>query len=208
MKIVLVTQRVYVNIDYGERYDQLDQRWITFLQSLDIWPVLAPNNPSLIKKFIEKHSIDGVLLTGGNSLVRYGGDAPERDETEKTLLDWALNKDVPLLGVCRGMQVIQNYYDNELCNVTGHVGERHILSVESGCRLSDSLLHYPSVNSYHNQGATDVSGDIVKAAESEDGVVMAIEHIDRQVFGVMWHPEREETIQAGDQVLFKYVFGM
>lgn len=208
MKIIAVTQRVYVNHEFGERYDMLDQKWIPFLRSFDLWPLPVPNNLIYIKQLVEKYDINGVLLTGGNSLVRYGGNAPERDEIESFLLDWVLKEDVPLLGICRGMQVIQDYYGNKLNNVTGHVAQRHRLSVESGFRSSDLLLNYSSVNSYHQQGATDVHGDIIKTAESEDGVVMAIEHIDKQVFGVMWHPEREMELQAADRMLFNYVFGV
>jgi len=206
MKTIAVTQRVYENKEYAEKYDQLDQRWIDLLLSLNLWPILVPNNLVFISKFVAKHEVDGVLLTGGNSLVSYGGNAPERDEAENFLLEWALKNNVPLLGVCRGMQVIQDYFGNELKDIAGHVAQRHKLVVESGCRLSRVMYDYSSVNSYHNQGTMDVYGDILKIAQSEDGVVMAIEHINKEVYGVMWHPERETITQAGDQLLFNYIF--
>ena len=109
MKKVVVTQRVDVTSTYGERRDCLDQRWIELLLSVGLFPVLVPNNLDYVKKLIATEQIDGVLLTGGNSLLNYGGDAPERDEVEKNLLELAILKNIPLLGVCRGMQIIQNY---------------------------------------------------------------------------------------------------
>ena len=146
MKRIAITQRVEEKKSYNERRDVLDQKWVEFLLSVEIWPVLVPNNLEYVKKFIEKEDIDGVLLTGGNSLVRYGGDAPERDEVERFILNWALEVNVPLLGVCRGMQIIQDYFGYNLSNISGHVGLRHSLDVIDNCRLSKALKRYSYVN--------------------------------------------------------------
>lgn len=62
----------------------------------------------------------GIVLTGGNSLCKYGGNAPERDENEHTLIDYAVQNNIPLYGLCRGMQVILDYFGIELENVAFH----------------------------------------------------------------------------------------
>jgi N5-(cytidine 5'-diphosphoramidyl)-L-glutamine hydrolase len=206
MKRIAVTQRVYETSSFEERRDSLDQKWTKFLMSVDLLPVLLPNQLDCAQKTIMENQIDGVLLTGGNSLVRYGGDAPERDRLESFLLKWAMGEDIPLLGVCRGMQVIQENFGNDLEVVSNHVGKRHTLIVEEGCRLSDVVKSLPDVNAYHDFGARKVSGQLISVATSLDGVVMAVEHHEKSVFGIMWHSEREDPFCEQEKNLFREIF--
>jgi N5-(cytidine 5'-diphosphoramidyl)-L-glutamine hydrolase len=206
MRRIAITQRVCETSSFGERRDALDQRWIEFLMSVDLLPILLPNQLNCAQKILEENQIDGILLTGGNSLIRYGGDAPERDKLEFFLLDWAMRKNVPLLGVCRGMQIIQDNFNNNLEQVSNHVGKRHILEVKQGCRLSDVVESLPDVNSFHDFGTREVSGKLIPVATSLDGIVMAVEHNDKQVFGVMWHSEREYPFREQEKNLFRKVF--
>ena len=206
MKRIALTQRVELKPSYSERRDVLDQRWIEFLLSIKLWPILVPNNLHYVRKLFGDGGIDGVLLTGGNSLVHYGGEASERDEVEKFILEWALERNTPLLGVCRGMQVIQDYFGNKLIKISGHVATRHTLFVEDNRRLSLVVQQYSDVNSYHNMGTKYVEGDLLKVAASFDGVVMAVEHREKEIFGVMWHSERESPFRVEDTLLFDYIF--
>ncbi|MDB0021085.1 gamma-glutamyl-gamma-aminobutyrate hydrolase family protein [Candidatus Pseudothioglobus singularis] len=206
MKRIAITQRVEEKKSYNEKRDVLDQKWIDFLLSIEIWPILVPNNLQYVKKFIKSENIDGVLFTGGNSLVRYGGDAPERDEVERFILNWALESNVPLLGVCRGMQIIQDYFGYNLSNISGHVGVRHSLDVIDNCRLSEALKRYSDVNSYNNFGSRKEDGNLLKIATSSDGIIMAVEHQEKNIFGIMWHSEREFPFRREDKLLFKDIF--
>lgn len=206
MKRIAVTQRVDMISSHEERRDALDQRWIPFLQTINLLPILVPNNIPYVQQLIEDKSIDGILLTGGNSLVKYGGDAPERDEIEKLLIGFAYSKKIPLLGVCRGMQMIQDYFNNSLCEVAGHVATRHSLVVEEGLRISNVVNRYKDVNSFNNYGAYKVNGDLLPVAHSLDDVVMAVEHKEHKIFGIMWHSEREPPFNKNDQDMFKEIF--
>ena len=207
MKSVAVTQRVDVIESYGEARDALDQRWIDFLLSINLYPILIPNNRDYVQQLLKSERLEGVLLTGGNSLAQYGGIAPERDEVENLLLDWAIENSIPVLGVCRGMQVIQHYFDNELIQVPNHVAKYHVLKTEEGCRLNSSVAQYEKVNSYHDLGAYQVQGkDLKLVASSLDGVVMAIEHVNKEVYGIMWHSEREQPFLQQEQLLYKHIF--
>ena len=206
MKHIAITQRVNIVDSYVERRDALDQRWINFFLSVNLLPILVPNNINYIKKLVNDVRIDGVLLTGGENLAKYGGNVPERDEVEFFLINWAVEHNMPLLGVCRGMQVIQDYFNNKLNKVPNHVKVRHSLVVENDCRLSDLLKSYKDVNSFHNYGSHEVNFELKKIASSLDGVVMAIEHQQKNIFGVMWHMEREFPFCNTDQALFNHIF--
>jgi len=206
VKKIIVTQRVDVIVDYRERRDAIDQRWLGFLLSINIFPILVPNSLDYIKQVIITEDIDGILFTGGNSLVSYGGDAPERDEVEIFLLEWAIKKNIPVLGVCRGMQLIQHYFNNQLVPISDHVATRHKLQIEKGKRLSPILDNMYDVNAFHLLGTHKVTGELELVAKSVDGVVMAVEHKQYDIFGIMWHSERENPYLVKDIELYKEIY--
>jgi len=199
VKAVAITQRVTVVPDYGERRDCLDQAWTRFLQICGLMPIIVPNVPAAAISLCNSISLAGYILTGGNDLVSVGGDAPERDATEVALLELADRHQQPVLGVCRGMQVIQSRYAIPLRRVEGHVASRQTILVER-CPTE--------VNSYHHFAATESRPPLEVWAVADDGVVKAIRHSDRPMTGIMWHPERFEPFRSDDIALVRQVFGV
>ncbi|MDR0375552.1 MAG: gamma-glutamyl-gamma-aminobutyrate hydrolase family protein [Treponema sp.] len=189
MKIVLLSQRVEVVESYGERRDCLDQNWYRFIMDCGYVPAAAPNHAAVAADIFRAMSPAGLIFTGGNDLVAYGGSAPERDETERRLLEYAMAENIPVLGVCRGMQFIHCFFGGVLQKVEGHAAVRH-------------RLHFKGkevdVNSYHNYGVTKLQHDFFPLASSGDGVIEAMGHRSRAIMGVMWHPEREEKSRERD----------
>jgi len=197
MKLIAVTQRVVVDPATGERRDALDQRWPRLLLQCGLVPLIVPNCLRAAQRLAARLPLEGVLLTGGNDLAAYGGDAPERDETEAFFLRDALAGGRPLLGVCRGMQMIQHFLGVPLVRVEGHVALRHRVRGEGSSR---------EVNSYHRLGAWTSVPDLEVQATAPDGVIEAVQHRRRRVAGIMWHPEREEPATAADLALLRSFF--
>lgn len=191
MKPILFTQRVEIVPSYQERRDCADQRIAEFISACGFLPIPVPNCSDLAFELIRELHPTGIILTGGNSLVRYGGNAPERDDMDFALLEVAVQRRVPLYGFCRGMQSIIAYFGNEIVDVNGHVAVRHI--VRSG-------KDFYEVNSYHNQACVRLERDsgLLEEAWSDDGVIEAIRHDKLPIMGTMWHPEREKIFAAGD----------
>lgn len=198
MTIIAITQRVVVDPRHGERRDCLDQRWTAFLRACGLVPLPVPNDPAAATMLVDAASVRGVLLTGGNDLSAYGGDAPERDETENALLDFAERTGRPALGVCRGMQVIQNRFGVPLQRIEGHVTKRQIVCIDG---------EHAEVNSYHNYGSKVTRPPLDVWGVAEDDVVEAVRHPNGKILGIMWHPERLEPFAARDIVLFCRFFG-
>lgn len=194
---VATTQRTVVADDTGERRDCLDQRWSVFLRKCGLHCLAIPNDLASAIEIVGAAPVAGVLLTGGNDLAKYGGDAPERDEVERALVGWAGENGLPVLGVCRGMQVIQDIYGVALEPVEGHVASTQINIVE-GVRQT--------VNSYHRWGARSSTSPLEIWAIAEDGVVKAIRNRRRKIFAMMWHPERLDPFVERDLALFRSVF--
>jgi len=127
-KCIAVTQRVEYIENIGEKRDSLSQEWSMLADACGFLPLLLPNRLSIVRQLLSAVKPDGILLTGGNDLVAYGGDAPERDETERFLLQYAVENHISLLGVCRGMQIILDFFGTPLQQVRGHVRVEHPLS--------------------------------------------------------------------------------
>jgi putative glutamine amidotransferase len=197
MKKIALTQRVDRIESYGERRDALDQRWPELLLQAGLLPVIIPNNRIWLDTFLPQQSIDGVLLTGGNSLVRYGGNAPERDAVENLLLDHAIALGLPVLGICRGMQLILDRAGIPLQTVSGHVAAEQEIEIE-GVRVK--------VNSYHDWGTRETNDQLEVWAKADDGVIKAVHHQRQRLWGIMWHPERFHPFRAEDIALLGRVF--
>jgi N5-(cytidine 5'-diphosphoramidyl)-L-glutamine hydrolase len=201
---IAITQRISEARDYVERRDSLDQRWIPLLLAHDIWPILVPNNTDYVTHLCKHRDIDGILFSGGENLIHYNGLVPERDETERILLEWAIDVKLPVVGVCRGMQLIQDYFGGKLTSVKGHTATRHRLSVNPDSRYEQRLNSFEDVNAYHGLGAFDSVDELRVSARSEDNVIMAVEHTSLPIFGQMWHPERETLISLQQVALLKH----
>jgi N5-(cytidine 5'-diphosphoramidyl)-L-glutamine hydrolase len=199
MKAVAVSQRVEVIPGYGERRDCLDQEWTRFLAACGLLPVLLPNITDVALTLCERTDVAGVLLTGGNDLTELGGDAVERDAVESALLDFAEQRGLPVLGVCRGMQVIQHRFGIRLCPVEGHVAPKQTIRIDGESR---------EVNSYHRYGAFDSRSPLEPWAVADDGVIKAIRHATQPMTGIMWHPERLTPFSPADMELVRKVFGV
>ena len=198
MKIIAVSQRVVIDPMHGERRDSLDQRWVKFLYAMGYIGIPLPNNLNVATKVLREIRPAGILLTGGNNIALYDGDAPERDEVEHMLVCEALNNDLSLLGVCRGLQYLTYAAGGTLKNIEGHVAHDHKITFKSKQRI---------VNSFHNMGIETPPPGFTITATADDGSVEAIEHPVKPILGIMWHPERFSTIQTEDIDIIHSCFG-
>ena len=198
MKSLLVTQRVVVDARTRERRDALDQRWHKFLGACGLLALPVPNHLPSARRLLSTHSFGGVLLTGGNDLVVYGGDAPERDQVELFLLRHALDQKAPLIGVCRGMQLALTHFGVEQEPVEGHVDPHQTIEIDGAM---------VEVNSFHRWGCRETLDELPAWARAKDGVIKAVNHAEHALAGIMWHPERFERFRAADIALFRAFFG-
>ena len=196
MTPVAVTQRVTIDAEHGERRDALDQRLANLLKACGVAPVPVPNIGEAIVDWIEAVPIGGVLLSGGNDLVGLGGDAPERDETEETLVNVALSRGWPVVGLCRGMQLLAYIHGATLVQQPGHVGRDHAVVGTIN----------QTVNSYHRWCLEDAPPGFATLARAYDGTVEAMAHSQLRLLGLMWHPERDEVPSRSDIELLGQAF--
>jgi putative glutamine amidotransferase len=178
-------------------------------------PLLVPPTREGVDETLD--ALNAIVFTGGSDIdpELYGADPHpetfgihrERDEAELALLRGALARDMPVLGICRGIQVLNVGLGGDLHQhvpeVVGHEGHKndppgqfreHEVAIESGTKLEHVLGRSTQVMSHHHQGLRRIGEGLVEAAHAEDGLVEAIEARGKRfAIGVLWHPE------AGDE---------
>ena len=200
-----ITQRV-AKVDYcNEWRDALDQQLINWVIEAGFIPVPIPNviidldlsinNQPTLDYWVHSLKIDAIILSGGNDI----GEIPQRDMTENYLLSWAEKNIKPVLGICRGMQMMGTYSGGRLIKVDKHVKTRHNLQTIG----SNKQLFSKSVNSYHNQALYKCPSEFKVLAKSEDGCIEAMAHKSLPWEAWMWHPEREDVFYENELDRFR-----
>jgi len=137
VKIVAVSQRVDHYPDRNETRDALDQRLAAFVAICGHVSVPVPNAlGGAIRDWLAVVHPAAVVLSGGNDI----GQCAERDDTELALLAYAQERQLPVLGICRGMQMLAHWSGTGLHPVEGHVRTRHCLVGEQLSQLRAGLL--------------------------------------------------------------------
>ena len=201
---IAVTMRESNAQGYAEERDSLARSWITFLDTVlpeAAWLALPNIGERRVDRFCEQWGINGLILTGGEDI----SVSAARDETERTLLHLALERDWPVFGVCRGLQLIWHEFGGDLGPVEGHIARRHKVRID-GSRIGNEF----EVNSYHGKGPLLSSGLMAEPnrvfAYAMDGTIEGVKFRGGQVLGIMWHPEREPKPAPIDAFLVRKLF--
>jgi putative glutamine amidotransferase len=169
-------------------------------------------------------TVHGMLFPGGADLdpelydqephdETFGVDV-ERDQAELTLLEEALARDMPVLAVCRGSQVLNvargGDLQQHLPDVLGDERHKHTpgtfadhdVTIEEGTRLAALVGERTPVKSHHHQGFGRIGEGLRVAARAEDGTIEAVEDPElRFAVGVLWHPEAGEDMKLFEELV-------
>lgn len=203
MKLVAVSQRVIFDSKYKEMRDALDQNICLFLIEAGYLPIPVPNimthnnscknnNKTFLDDWLLSIKPDAIVLSGGNNLDEYF----KRDLTEKHLLKYAKEKKISLLGICRGMQMMNVWLGGTLQKVDNHVAKSHEIK---------GIINR-TVNSFHNYSILKCPSEFIVLARSLDNQIEAIKHISIPWEGWMWHPERDKKFNNYDLKRIKKLF--
>jgi putative glutamine amidotransferase len=203
--------------DYNTNISSIKNLYCEALEEAGAAPVVLPvsTNKELLDIYIEK--CDGVMVIGGPDIdpvyfgeknMPYNGDiSPYRDVMELELVKKAVLKNKPVLGICRGAQIINVAMGGTLYqDIHAQIKDRelmqhsqsaptwyatHEVAVKKASFLGEVFkAEKASVNSFHHQSVKDVAPDFEVTAWSEDGIIEAIEYNKNSfALGVQWHPE-------------------
>jgi|CXWL01.1.fsa_nt_gi putative glutamine amidotransferase len=211
----------------------MNQRYVHAVMAAGGVPVLIPllaEDPATLRAIYER--IDGVLIPGGVDIdpayyraprhEKLGRLDPARDTSELVLARWAVKDNKPLLGLCRGLQVLNvalggslwqdlaeerpDSLKHDFFPTAGWAREHraHVVEVRGDSRLGEAMGHGAiPVNSMHHQGIRNLGYNLTATATAPDGLIEAIEATEGFAVGVQWHPEMFEGGDAGVGRLFE-----
>ena len=179
-------------------------------------PLLIPPSSEGIGETLD--AVSALVLSGGSDLdpsvyraephPETNGIRPERDRAELALLEAALARDMPVLAVCRGMQVLNVLRGGNLVQhlpeLIGHENHRqvvgvfseHEVTVKPGSRLAGILGERARIKSHHHQGTGKVGRGLDVVAWADDGTIEGLEApAHRFALGVLWHPEEDDGVE-------------
>ena len=185
-----ITMRIVKAPNYDEERDALSHDWNNFSELSNIVLIHIPNLSKVIS-YIEELDLDGIILSGGDDI----GETPKRDDTEYQIMKYCSLNRLPVFGVCRGMQIINTFFNGKLDkDKTGdHIKNSHSVEIVNS-KYVDINERYVNVNSYHQNmiDNTSLGNDLdVFAISKNDNSVEGFIHNSLPIMGVMWHPERE-----------------
>lgn len=183
---------------YFEPRDSISFDWSKYMLSAfpDSQFVYIPNIEENVIDYIKKLKIDVLILSGGDDI----GITPRRDNTELLALKYALKVKIPVIAICRGLQLVHTYFGGKLesgnnAYVTEHKATNHLIDIDGSSRM---------VNSYHtNYLVEDSISDNLEifARSKNDNTIEGL--LNRDILAMMWHPERDAEIVEWNKLLIE-----
>src|SRR6476620_3649284 len=184
--------------------------------------LLVPPSDDGVEETLD--ALDGIVFSGGSDLdpATYGHDrheatggiVKERDRAELALLEAALARDMPVLAVCRGSQVLNVARGGDLVqhlpDVTGDERHKHApgtfadhdVRLAAGSRVGTLLGEHAPVKSHHHQGFGRLGEGLTEVAWADDGTLEAVEDPSRRfAVGVLWHPEAGDDTRLFEELV-------
>lgn len=197
----------------SNEYSYSNKDYVDAVCKLDLMPFILPisTDEKIIKEQVKK--MDAIILQGGHDVnpllfneepkKNLGKTLRDRDFYDLKLIEYAIEEKKPILGICRGLQILNVYFGGSLHQDINentdfdikHLQEQpayeptHNVFCENGSYMQKKLGDKFLVNSFHHMAIKDIAKNFNIAATSKDGIVEAVEDKENKILAVQWHPE-------------------
>jgi len=199
MKKIIITQRQDCLGNFREVRDNIDIRLINLIEKIGFLPISIPNSIQKFDLFLRSLNPDGIILSGGGDINK----KDDRYNVEIKLIKYSINKNIPLLGICRGAQQINSFFGGKQKRIKNHVRKNHIINFKNNIFFKQIKR-----NSFHDYGFNEslISRDLTILGTSNDNIVEYFIHKKNKISGIMWHPERYKVLKEFDKKIFEKIF--
>ena len=215
-----------ISANYGDNNSKLAENYYKSVVAVGGVPVIIPVTDDLATIEAIVGRLDGILLSGGGDMhPRYYNEEPIpengtpdelRDRYDVTLIKSAVEYQLPVLGICRGMQVINTVFGGSLYQdinvqyadkqpMCHSQNEERSVTTQTASVVADSLLYSIvscntlPINSIHHQAVKRIADGFRAVAFADDGICEAIESLYYPILGVQWHPEHLSGADAAGE---------
>ena len=210
MKKIGITQRIEFIPKLNEVRSSLDLNWGSFFSAAGLNFAPLPFTDEADSNLECFHNFDGFVFSGGGdiaSLCEFNKDKEIqglRDTLEKQILTHCIKNNVPLIGICRGMQQLAYQFGCEFVEAKDPPNSSHSLLMQNECELCLP----DEVNSYHSWAvcSDNFPSELTILAFDKHRYVEAFKHKVLPIFGFMWHPERLKCSSKLNTQIFKDIF--
>lgn len=185
-KFIGISQRLIENDGYYEIREALSLDWGKLFKNENLFNNFLPLPISYEIDFkYYANSLSGVILSGGNDLncINPNKLSKIRDNYEISVIDYCIDSKIPILGICRGAQILAHYFKLDIKKCDNHL-KTHTITKDN---------YEISVNSFHNYCIINNNQSIIAIHKANDNTIESFKHINLPIFGVMWHIERENA---------------
>ena len=181
---ILISSKIDFNKTRNETSCSIDLNIFNFLNIC-----YKKKNNFLINTF--SHDIDLVVISGGNNLINKDKADFLRFDMSKKFINFALQRSIPILGICYGAQLLAYLCGSKIIKIDGHVKKRHkVFSEDSSVKI---------VNSYHNYAIKEINQKKIQPIFYDNKKNIECFNLkNKNVLGIMWHPERNKVFDNGD----------
>lgn len=182
MKFLITTR---YKIKNKKQFFYLDIGWRSFFKSLNA-------KYKIYKKNLNKNSLldnDYLIISGGGDIYNISKNKYDlkRDNEEIKLIKLFINKKKPIIVICRGFQLLANFYKNKLIRVRNHVNKNHIIKLNKNLISNKKKIN---TNSYHNFGMRKLNKKFSVVGKTKDNLIEIAFLKNKKVLCLMFHPER------------------
>ena len=186
IKNILISPKVSID-KHGKINHVVEDTWYKFFKSQNI-NLLTFNSYSSLKIKLKNIKISSVILHGGNDLTCFVKNKENiiREKIDKKILLYAIKKNIPILGVCYGFQLIANFFGTNLKKVNKHVNNKHILNFDNKKKIVRV-----KVNSFHNYAVYRLPSHFKQIKKCSDNTIEFAYSKNKKIMCTMFHPERK-----------------
>lgn len=203
-KIIGITPRLFY--EKGVEKQFVNTRYINFLRQFDLNFLILPLSSTNIIDILSL--CDGFLITGGDDVNPYlykqknlnsNNINNDLDSLDLKVIDFAVQKKMPLMGICRGIQIINVYFKGSLIqDIANHQNSTHKCTISDNPYLNENNI---TTNSFHHQAISLLGDDLKAFCISDDGIIEGIYHNNLPILAIQWHPEINSS--SIDTTLFR-----
>lgn len=203
----LISQRECVDT-HGTHTDVLESDYVRYFEKIGVEVWAVSNFTNNVQHIFESSAWDFIILTGGGSVPRQYYDFPaldepqqeNRDRVEESMIRQCLDRNIPILAICRGMQFLNGMFGGKVSKLNDLVRERPIgLDHKVWCEIWKREM---KVNNFHNDGIKkqNLAEEFNILAQDQDNQIVEGFYSDKlKIYGMQWHPERRFDTKSAQE---------